>query len=106
MPEDEYRAESQLAHAELAAVAEPSPSSMEEVAAALGDLARTWANASPERQQAVARLMLKEIVVRNGQVAVFMARAEIRPLLELCVDASVELYADIPCSTAETRYSA
>jgi hypothetical protein len=78
---------------------------MEEVAAALVDLARTWANASPERQQAVARLMLREIVTSNGQVTVFMARAEIKPLLDLCVAGSPDLLADIVCSTA-VRYSA
>jgi len=100
MHEDEYRAETQRVHSELAEVAEPSPSSMEEVAAALADLARTWANASPDRQAAVARLMLKEIVTRNGQVAVFMARAEIRPLLDLCVARAPDLYADKGCATA------
>jgi hypothetical protein len=109
MPEDEYRAETLRIHAELAEIAVPSPSTMEEVAAALVDLARTWANASPERQQAVARLMLREIVTSNGQVAVFMARAEIKPLLELCstprVAGSPDLLADIVCSTA-VRYSA
>jgi len=109
MPEDEYRAETLRIHAELAEIAVPSPSTMEEVAAALVDLARTWANASPERQQAVARLMLREIVTSNGQVAVFMARAEIKPLLELCstprVSGGVDLLADIVCSTA-VRYSA
>jgi len=79
---------------------EPSPSTMEEVAAALVDLARTWANASPERQTAVARLMLKEIITRNGQVAVFMARAEIKPLLDLCVERTSCLLADTGCSMA------
>jgi DNA invertase Pin-like site-specific DNA recombinase len=103
MPEDEYRAETARVHSELAEVAEPSPSSMEEVAAALVDLARTWANASPDRQAAVARLMLKEIVTSNGQVTVFMARAEIRPLLDLCVARSPDLLADTGCAT---EYSA
>ncbi len=106
MHEDEYRAEAARVHSELAEIAEPSPSSMEEVAGALTDLARTWENASPDRQAAVARLMLKEIVTRNGEVAVFMARAEIKPLLDLCVATSPCLYADRTCSTAETRYSA
>ncbi len=87
MPEAEYRAKAQRLHAELAEVVEPSPSSMEGVAAALVD-------ASPERQAAVALLMLREIITSNGQVAVFVARAEIKPLLELCVGA------------AEVRYSA
>ena len=106
MPEDEYRAEAQRVHSELAEVAEPSPTSMEAVAAALVNLARTWASASPDRQAAVARLMLKEIVTSNGQVAVFMARPEIRPLLDICVASSPCLLADTGCATAETRYSA
>lgn len=109
LPEDEYRAETQRIHTELAEVAEPSPSTMEEVAAALVDLGRTWANASPERQSAVARLMLRGIVTRNGQVAVFMARAEVRPLLQMCIGERVatalDLSADILCYT-EVRYSA
>lgn len=103
LPEDEYRTETLRIHAEMGEIAVPSPSTMEEVAAALVDLARTWASASPERQQAVARLMLREIVVSKGQVAVFMARAEIKPLLELCasrVPASVDLSADILRYTA------
>ena len=107
VPENEYRSEAQRIHTELAEVAEPSPSSMEAVAAALGDLGRSWTNARPERQMAVARLMLKEIVVRNGQVAVFVARAEIRPLIELCsgprVAVSPYFSADNAGYTADTK---
>jgi DNA invertase Pin-like site-specific DNA recombinase len=85
MEEDEYRAESARVKAEMAAVVQPSESSMEAVAAALGNLAESWATARPERQSAVARLMLSEIVVRDGQATLpFVARAEIKPLLELC----------------------
>jgi hypothetical protein len=98
MPEDEYHAEVAKVRSELAEIAEPSPTSMEAVAAALVDLARTWASASPDRQAAVARLMLKEIVTSNGQVAVFMARPEIRPLLDICVASSPCLLADTACA--------
>ena len=105
MPEDEYHAEVAKVRSELAEIAEPSPTSMEAVAAALVNLARTWASASPDRQAAVARLMLKEIVTSNGQVAVFMARPEIRPLLDICVASSPCLSPDIVCYTPEMRYS-
>jgi hypothetical protein len=103
IPEDEYRAEAQRTHAELAEVVEPSPSTMEEVAAALADLGRTWAGASPERQASVARLMLREIVTGDGGIVAFVARAEIRPLLDVCVALAPDPYAD---SVRSTRYSA
>jgi len=35
----------------------------------------------------------------DGQVVVFMARAELRPLLDLCVAGSPCLYADMARST-------
>lgn len=103
--EDDFREEAARIHAELAEVAVPSESSMEAVATALGDLAKSWASAPAERQATVVRLMLKEIEVCDGAVKLpFVARAEIRPLLEVCsapaVATGVYLYADA------LRYSA
>jgi hypothetical protein len=84
MDEDEYQTESTRIKAEMATVVQPSESSMEAVATALGDLAKSWGTATPERQSVVARLMLKEMTVRDGLDPEFVARAEIRPLLEVC----------------------
>jgi DNA invertase Pin-like site-specific DNA recombinase len=104
MEEDEFRAEAERVHAEMATVVQPSESTMEAVVVALGDLAKSWGTATPERQSAVARLMLKEMTVRDGLDPLFVARAEIRPLLEVCssprVAEGVYVYSD------RLRYSA
>jgi DNA invertase Pin-like site-specific DNA recombinase len=104
MEEDEYQTEAARIHAEMATVVQPSESTMEAVAVALGDLAKSWGTATPERQSVVARLMLREMTVRDGLDPLFVARAEIRPLLEVCsvprVAEGVYVYSD------RLRYSA
>lgn len=110
--EDEYRAEVVKVRGELAEVAEPSERTMGELADRLRDLASGWAAATPDVQRAVARLMMREITVENARVTTFVARAEVRPLLERCLPERVaeegKLYADIVRSTAdiELRWSA
>jgi DNA invertase Pin-like site-specific DNA recombinase len=112
LDEAEYRAESTRGKAELAEIVEPSSSSMGELAERLRDLGDRWASAAAEQQTAVARLMLREIVVKDAAVVAFVARPEVRPLLELClrerVAAAGRLYADDRRSTADIalRWSA
>ncbi|NJD28481.1 MAG: hypothetical protein FIA92_09305 [Chloroflexi bacterium] len=110
--EDEYRTESARVRAEIAEVVEPSMAGMDELAERLRDLGSRWASAAPDAQAAVARLMLREIVVKDAFVVAFVARPEVRPLLELCLRERVveggKLYADNRCATAdiELRWSA
>jgi site-specific DNA recombinase len=112
MDDATYRAESAKVKAELAEVVAPVESSMEDVAARLADLGAGWSKATPASQSVVARLMLREIVVTDGAVCAFVGRAEIKPLLEMCLPERVLpnpcLYADNPRSTAdiEVRWSA
>lgn len=112
LAEDEYRAEAARVRAELAEVVTPSVAGMDELADRLADLGRGWATADPDQQQAVARLMLSAVIVREARVIAFVGRPEIRPLLELCLPERVDgdgwLYADIRRATADTelRWSA
>lgn len=112
LAEAEYRAESAKAKAELAEVVEPSLAGMGELADRLLDLGASWSSAPADAQAAVARLMLREIIVQSAKVIAFVARPEVRPLLELCLRERVagdgRLYADIIRSTAdiELRWSA
>jgi DNA invertase Pin-like site-specific DNA recombinase len=110
LPEDEYRAEVATARGELAEVAEPNVTGMDDLADRLRDLGHGWSTAAADQQTAVARLMLREIVVKTGAVVAFVARAEVRPLLELCLPERVagehRHYADKRRHTADLRWSA
>lgn len=88
-----YRDEVAKVRSDLSEVVVPSAASMADIAERLADLGNGWSRATPETQSAVARLMLREMVVRDAKVVALVARAEIRPLLDLCVPADACHYA-------------
>jgi hypothetical protein len=55
------------------------------VAEALRDLGPVWRSARAEVQAAVPPLMLKSATVADARISEWVVRAELRPLLELCV---------------------
>ena len=86
--EAEYRRETTAIRSTITIV-RPGLAGLEAVAEVLRDLGPAWRSASPEAQAAVPPLMLKEATVTNGRVGEWVVRAELRPLLDLCVpDAS------------------
>jgi hypothetical protein len=69
---------------QMAVMAKPSIPALEAVAAALADLGATWQYADAEAQAAIPPLMLKAAETRPGGID-WIVRAELRPLLDLCV---------------------
>lgn len=82
--EEEYRQQAGEIRASIAVV-RPGLAGMESVADALRDLGPAWRSASPEAQAAVPPLMLKSASVDEAEISEWVVRAELRPLLELCV---------------------
>jgi hypothetical protein len=72
-------------------VVRPGFAGLEAVAEALRDLGPAWRAADPAVQAAVPPLMLKSASVADGRVSEWVVRAELRPLLELCVPPSPRL---------------
>jgi DNA invertase Pin-like site-specific DNA recombinase len=82
--EDEYRRQTSEIRAAITVV-RPGLAGLEAVAEALRDLGPAWRAADPDVQAAVPPLMLKSASVSKGRVSEWVVRAELRPLLELCV---------------------
>ena len=90
-----YRSESTAIRSELGVIAMPKTGGLEDVAAALEHLAPAWQSAPPDLAAAVPGLMLHSGEVRAGSVE-WVIRAELRPLLEMCVVADPEVHSR-PC---------
>jgi hypothetical protein len=82
--EAEYRRETTALRSTMNVV-RPGFAGLEAVAEALRDLGPAWRAATPEVQAAVPPLMLKSAGVTDGIVREWVVRAELRPLLDLCV---------------------
>jgi site-specific DNA recombinase len=102
-PEAEYRAEAAAIKAELGVMTMPTIGSLEDVAAALERLGPAWASAPPELQAPIPPLMLHAAEVNPDGVE-WVVRAELKPLLDLCVSGDSGLYSVAPRYTV--RYSA
>lgn len=103
LAEEDYRR--QVAEIRSAmTVVRPGLAGLELVAGALKNLGRTWRSAKPEAQAAVPPLMLKSAEVSNGHILEWVVRAELRPLLDLCVLGGTDLTVDEPEYTV--RFSA
>lgn len=88
--EDEYRSQSADIRGEVTVI-RPGFAGLESVAEALRDLGPAWRHAAPEVQAAVPPLMLKSASVTDSAVSEWVVRAELRPLLELCVPVRASL---------------
>jgi len=84
LSEDDYRAQSAEARADLAVTAMPNVESMETVAGLLADVGRTWREAPAAAQGLLPRALVAVGEVK-GKTVEWSARAELRPLLDLCV---------------------
>ena len=100
--EDEYRRQTSEIRATIAVV-RPGLAGLEAVADALRDLGPAWRAAEPDVQAAVPPLMLKSASVTDGRVSEWVVRAELRPLLDLCVAGPANPYAPL---TEYVRFSA
>jgi DNA invertase Pin-like site-specific DNA recombinase len=105
--EAEYRTAEREIRSELALVQMPTGASFEDVAIALERLGPAWASAEPGVQGAVPALMLHAGEVANGKVE-WVVRAELRPLLDLCIPVGVSRVLGQPVHTPRwtVRYSA
>jgi DNA invertase Pin-like site-specific DNA recombinase len=95
LTEPAYRSESTAIRSELGVIAMPKTGGLEDVAAALEHLAPAWSSAPPDLAAAVPGLMLHSGEVRAGSVE-WVVRAELRPLLEMCVEQDPEVHSR-PC---------
>jgi DNA invertase Pin-like site-specific DNA recombinase len=90
--EAEYRAQASELRGQMAVMAKPSIGGLEAVADALLNVGPAWSIADPEVREAIPPLMLKTIEVEQGEIAAWVVRAELRPLLDLCVPADTRQY--------------
>jgi len=97
--EEEYRRDTSEIRASMVVV-RPGLAGLESVADVLRDLGPAWRSASPEAQAAIPPLMLKSASVADGAVSEWVVRAELRPLLELCVPTGANAW------SCPLRYSA
>lgn len=97
--EEEYRRQTSDIRASMVVV-RPGLAGLESVAEVLRDLGPAWRSASPEAQAAIPPLMLKSASVADGEVSEWVVRAELRPLLELCVPTGANAW------SCQLRYSA
>lgn len=97
--EDEYRRQAGEIRASVTVV-RPGLAGLESVADALRDLGPAWRAAEPSVQAAVPPLMLKSATVKDSAISEWVVRAELRPLLDLCVPVSASAW------SPPLRYSA
>ncbi len=98
---DEYRGEKAAVAQQIALLARPAPASMEAVAKGLTRIGRHWLTAPTDQQARLASAMLTEAVVDDRHLVALVFRAELRPLVELCVPEALRLYADKRIYTAD-----
>jgi DNA invertase Pin-like site-specific DNA recombinase len=92
--DEEFKRETTEVRGELALVVRPNLGNLTAMAEALEQVGRTWlADDSPARA-VIPALMLRDLVVEGGEISEWVVRAELRPLIELCVLASPSLYSD------------
>jgi hypothetical protein len=99
----EYLAEERELRSQLGVMAMPTIGSLEDVASALERLGPAWESAPPEIQSAIPPLMLHAGEVSPAGVE-WVVRAELKPLLDLCVLTAPVLYSRAARYTV--RYSA
>ena len=102
--EADYRAQAAELRSQMAVMAKPSIGSLEAVADALLNVGPAWSMADPEVREAIPPLMLKAVEVERGEIAEWVVRAELRPLLELCVPVDARQYPHVAEYTV--RFSA
>ncbi len=90
LPEEEYRRQTVELRSSVTVV-RPGIAGLEAVAEALRDLGPAWRSAKPEAQAAVPALLLKSAEVVDSQISEWVVKAEIRPLLEMCIDGTQAL---------------
>lgn len=96
LPDAEYRAQVAEVRVEMALIVVPEPNQIENAAAALSDLGKTWKTLPPDGQRAGASAFLRDAMVREGEVVEWGVRAELRSLLELCCAPEAGLYLPVP----------
>ncbi len=100
LAEDRYRSETAQVKAELSLVTLPNVGSMESVASLLEEVGQVWRSVPVAVQSLLPRALLAYGEVKGGAVA-WMARAELRPLLDLCVVTAPDPYAECDDYTLE-----
>lgn len=90
--EDEYRAETATIRGEMALVVRPNLGSITAIAEALGEYGRSWLEDASPAKRAIPALMLRDLIVRGGEIVEWVVRAELRPLIELCVVSDPSFY--------------
>lgn len=103
MEEAEYRAESARLRSELGVMSMPTIGSLEDVAEALAKLGPAWSSAPAALRATIPPLMLHAGEVNPAGVE-WVVRAELKPLLDLCLPGGTEHYSTTRRYTV--RYSA
>jgi hypothetical protein len=96
LDEAEYRKTATRLRGEAAVMVKPDIANVERVAEALAAVGQSWRKVPLERRRELPGRLLRQITVEDGRITEFVARPELRPLLELGV---------VTATSASTRRS-
>lgn len=85
MEEGEYLAEARRLKEEAGVIVKPDIANIERVAEALTEVGKSWRKVPMERRRELPGRLLRQITMDDGRITEFVARPELRPLLELGV---------------------
>jgi hypothetical protein len=97
--ETEYRDETARLKGEAAVMVKPDMAGLEAVAEALADVGRMWRSIPIDRRRELPGRLLRSVIVEGGEITTFVARPELKPLLELGVVEATSL------STRRSNYT-
>jgi site-specific DNA recombinase len=102
--EADYRDQTSTLKAEQGVMVKPNIANVEQIADALANVGSAWASMPEERRRDLPGRLLRSIIIERGEVSTFVARPELKPLLDLgVVDAAS---ASIRRSRYTVRFSA
>lgn len=102
--ESDYRDQVSRLKSEQAVIAMPDMSNLEKMADALTNLGAAWRSIPEDRRQELPSRILQSIIVEDAEIVAFVARPELRPLIELGVVRATS--ASIRRSNYTVRFSA
>lgn len=85
LPEAEYRDQAARLRSELGVIVLPDMGNIERMAEVLTNVGKAWRSIPDDRKQELPGRILQAVEVTDGAISAFVARPELRPLLELGV---------------------
>ena len=104
MEEGDYRTQVAQLKSEAGVMVKPDISNVERIAEALEEVGRSWRRLPLDRRRELPGRLIRSIAVVDGEFTEFLARPELKPLLELGVVRAAYVRSTSPSYTV--RYSA